>query len=129
MKPLNVMLVDDTEADNLFHKYILEDEKIAGTIKVFEYAEDAIAYLKSENGTSVDIIFLDINMPRVSGFEFLEEFRALPENVTDQTKIVMMTTSINPDDEIRARKTDEIHEFITKPIKAKTMLELVKKYF
>ena len=111
-----VMLVDDEEIDQKTYQRVLNRSGIVGEVLVFTYATDALAYLKSNPGKTIDVIFLDINMPRMNGFEFLD---AATEELGDafaRMVIVMLTTSIDPKDRKRAEDNPLVRDFLDKPL-------------
>lgn len=118
--PLNtIMLVDDNQADNMIHRRILQKMNIANNIVDFLYAEDALAYLKSPEGSNADLIFLDINMPQMNGFEFLDEFKKLKDNPDDLPAVIMLST-LNPNwDNDASQNYPLIKHFFTKPLTEK----------
>ena len=121
-----ILLVDDETADNIIHRRLLDNMCIADNIEDFIYAEDALNYLKTPEGKNTDLIFLDINMPRMNGFEFLDEFKNLEKNPEDLPMVVMLSTS-NPnwDDDV-SRKYPLIKHFFTKPLTEKFVLNVLE---
>ncbi|MGL1887820.1 MAG: response regulator [Reichenbachiella sp.] len=112
-----VVFIDDDEGVNTFHKIVLNLSGICENAKFFERPEDAVTYfsdLKDTNSTFPEIIFLDINMPRMNGWEFLEKYAEL--NIVSDTKIVMLSSSLNPEDEDRAASNQLIERFLSKPL-------------
>ena len=126
--------MDDNPADNRFHKINIKE---SGTCDHVEVANDgirALEYLKksgemSNNFPKPDIIFLDINMPGMDGFEFLEEYKKLNDEIKSKVLIIMLSTSLNPDDQKKALSYDEIVEFQNKPLETQTLQEIVERYF
>lgn len=86
----------------------------------------AIEFLHCEK---VDLIFLDINMPAMDGWEFMEEYKKLPEEQKADIVLIMLTTSLNPDDELRTLETPEIAGFENKPLKQDRLEKILNKYF
>jgi response regulator RpfG family c-di-GMP phosphodiesterase len=132
-RKLWVMLVDDDDSTNELHKIVLDDiNYIEGTI-VFDYAEKALDYLseKSSNALYIkpDIIFLDLNMPRMNGWEFLDEYNKLPNECTVGITIFLLTTSLNPDDKLRATKYEHLAGYYNKPLCGQILQEVVSQYF
>jgi CheY-like chemotaxis protein len=138
MKKLNcILLIDDNLDDNFFHSLIIKEAGAAEIIKTAVNGEKALEYLEKSKGDPIqypfpDLIFLDINMPRINGFEFLEKAREKKyfENVKPVV-VVMLTSSLNPTDEKRAKEdfSDEIVDFENKPLSAKMLDEIVDKFF
>lgn len=123
-----VVLVDDSEADNFLHRLSLEETGLVENIQIFLYAEDALVYLQRMEPGAVNLILLDINMPRMNGFEFLEAYQDLgldPSSIV----IIMLTTSTNPDDEERARRYHIVKDFLNKPLTAQGFRKLVAAHF
>jgi CheY-like chemotaxis protein len=76
-----------------------------------------------------DLIFLDINMPAMDGWEFLERYRLLPPERKTGIVLIMLTTSLNPDDEVRTRAIPEVAGFENKPLGQEQLDALLNKYF
>lgn len=126
------MLVDDNPDDNFFHERVIRKSDCAEVIVVKQSCEDALAHLKSrdkEPALHPDLIFLDINMPGMNGWEFIEEYRRLPPELQSQTVVVMLTTSSNPDDRKKAELADIISQFESKPLSSEIIQRIVQKFF
>ena len=76
-----------------------------------------------------DIIFLDINMPAMDGWEFLEKYSELKDSLPHYPVVIMLSTSLNPDDELRAQSIPEISEFFNKPMTLEMIALAIAKYF
>ncbi|MEL6478783.1 MAG: response regulator [Pseudomonadota bacterium] len=110
------MLVDDEEIDQKMYRRIIQRSEIVENVHVFKYADTALDFLKDGEVDNVDVIFLDINMPRMNGFEFLEAAtRELGEDFA-KIVIVMLTTSLDPKDRARAAEFEVVRDFINKPL-------------
>ncbi len=112
----NAMLIDDEEIDQKQYTRILKRSGIVEKITTFSYADEAFEFLKTNVDLTVDVIFLDINMPRMTGFEFLEKVSAELKHEFAYVVIVMLTTSLDPKDRERASKFDVVRDFINKPL-------------
>ncbi|NNK90325.1 MAG: response regulator [Saprospiraceae bacterium] len=121
-----ILLIDDDHPTNLLHRIFIEKSGLSNDITEFTYAETALKWLKELDLSDFPcLILLDINMPRMTGFDFLIEFKKhFPEKYT--RKIVMLTTSMNPDDELRAREMG-IFDYLTKPLSVKKLRILYSK--
>ena len=131
-KKLNcVLLVDDDDATNYIHKFIINEINFAEHIKIVENGQEALNYLKSKNDRDYrrpNLIFLDVNMPQMDGWEFLEHYKRLDEELIDKMMVVMLTTSLNPDDKANAETIGYIDRYMTKPLNAKMLRELLLQY-
>jgi len=95
-----ILLVDDDDSNNFLHKIIVKQSGINVTTKVAYNGLEALDFLNSTGKFSMEekpnkpgIIFLDINMPRMNGWEFLEAFKKLPENQKSNIVMMLLTTS------------------------------------
>ncbi|MEM1163306.1 MAG: response regulator [Pseudomonadota bacterium] len=121
-----VLLIDDEGVDRMIYRRVLERSGLVGEITMFEYADDALDFLKLTERPKVDVIFLDINMPRMNGFEFLEAAsREIGDNFADAV-IVMLTTSLDPKDHDRAMGYDVVKDFINKPLTIEHVQQVAK---
>jgi len=128
-KRLNcIMLVDDDVDDNYYHQVILKKMDITDHIEVAESGQEALDYLRKE-GQVPDIIFLDINMPGMSGWDFLDEYKKLNAKEKKTVIIVMLTTSISPADKEKADTMSEITSFKSKPMTKEMLNDILERYF
>jgi CheY-like chemotaxis protein len=137
-KPLScILLVDDDEATNFLHSLIIKRSGIEAHTQVTYNGEEALEYLCSkgkyvENGPAFPqpgIIFLDINMPNMNGWEFLEAYHRLPPEQKADIVIAMLTTSLNPDDELKANEQAELSGYLKKPLTVEKVHALVNQYW
>lgn len=131
-----ILLVDDDEATLLINKLIIKKAGLTDiTINTAREGGEALDYLDDAfAGTSDEkpipqLIFLDINMPALDGWDFLEDYKNLPQEQQEKIKIVMLTTSLNPDDEERALNTKEIDMFMRKPLTVENIHHVVTTFF
>jgi CheY-like chemotaxis protein len=127
-----IMLVDDNQDDNFFHEREIKKNNLATIVIAKKTGLEALEYLKSKKDIThvqPDLIFLDINMPGMNGWEFLKEYNRLDKKLQSQVIIIMLTTSDNPDDETRSKTWNFVSDYITKPLTKEIMKDIIKKYF
>lgn len=127
-----ILLIDDHEPTNFLHKMVIEEANCTKQVVAIENGQDALDYLSSkQNGgyPQPDLIFLDINMPGMDGWEFLEHYKHLCIAQKGQVVVVMLTTSLNPDDLERAKQIREITCFRNKLLTSEMLKEILDRYF
>lgn len=117
----SVLLVDDNPSTNFLNKKLLAEIAPETTVFEIEDAMDLLQFLKNEKKyksgcPKPGIIFLDINMPKMDGFEFLMEYEKLKEDVKKDILIVILTTSIWSKDKKKAFDSEYIYDFVEKPL-------------
>ena len=135
--PLNlIMLVDDDDTTNYVNQRALTRTQAAREIKIFTNGEKALQYLQEacQPGTASthpcpDLIFLDIKMPIMDGFEFLEAYRQLGLENTIPTKIMMLTSSASFYDLKRLETYAEVKRHFSKPLADQDIKEIIRDYF
>ena len=129
-KKLNcILLVDDNHADNHFHRIIIKGMNIAEHIEVALNGMEAINFLNKENQTPPELIFLDINMPKMNGWEFLDAYKNLDAKQKSKVIIMMLTTSSNPLDVERAKQIEEVTGYEVKPLTEEMLNEILAQHF
>ncbi len=112
------MLIDDSEIDLFIHRRFLELCNFSKELVAYRSAESALSWLKNLNGDAPpNVIFLDLNMPVVDGFLFLNLFSSLPEKIREHSRIVVLTSSGSAADREQVLLHRNVIKMITKPIK------------
>jgi CheY-like chemotaxis protein len=131
-----VLLIDDDEPTNFLNKMIIEETGLVNEVKVTQSAREALDYLSgkslpagSDKLPMPELIFLDINMPAMDGWEFLEKYDKLPPELKSSIIVVMLTTSFNPEDEFKARGISYISSYRNKPLTQEIMMEILMQHF
>ncbi len=132
MKNLNcVMLIDDHKPTNILHKIEIEETGRVNHIITFTSPSEAYDYLQKTNASSYikpNIIFLDINMPGMNGWEFIEKYKQLDQSLKSDIVILMLSTSTHPKDLENAENEPEVGGYIYKPLAAEKMLKVIDSY-
>ena len=118
------MLVDDNELDNFINKKLIEGEHFAGQVSVHQSAQSGLNYLRNNAGSTdllPAVIFLDIMMPEMDGFGFLDEFDKLPDSVKNTSRVVMLSTSDSFKDLNRANQNKYVKRFLNKPLNSQVL--------
>ncbi len=125
-----VMLIDDNEIDNLINQKMIEAAAVAENIYTHTGAKSAIEFLRNMEKLDMadkvlpDVIFLDIDMPLMDGFQFLDEFEKLSTSAKKKCAIVMLTSSINPQDFNRSKKYPNVKLYLNKPLSHESIIKL-----
>jgi CheY-like chemotaxis protein len=117
------LLIDDNYIDNFVTRRILESSNFAENIVVQQSATEAIDAIR-DGSIKPDVIFLDLRMPLMNGFEFLQEYDKLHEESKTAAKIFMLSSSLDPVDVKRSGQNKYITQFIHKPLTHKILEEL-----
>lgn len=118
---LACIIDDDTIYVNLIKK-IIETKKLCENLMIFSDGKESIDYFKAllqniDESRIPEIIFLDLNMPIMDGWEFLEQFTSIKNRLKKPITIYIVSSSINPLDINRAKSLNSVHDYIIKPMK------------
>lgn len=127
----SILLVEDDNITNFINKRLISKLEVAEDIRVATNGAEAISFIRkrlSSNDSCPELIFLDINMPVMDGFEFLQEFKRLQFEQKENVVIVVLTTSTNQND-IEKLKNSGNTDFINKPLTKEKIQTIVEKNF
>ena len=111
---INILLIEDDTLDQMEVKRTLERKNILHNLRIARNGEDALTVLQDSNSPTPDVILLDLNMPKMNGFEFLTNLRT--DDRLRDVKVFVLSTSDEGDDKLNAQKLG-ISGYITKPLK------------
>jgi CheY-like chemotaxis protein len=114
-----LLLIDDDPVTNVINRRIISRHLSLQAI-VFTDPHEALDQLKEWSTANSqefpDVIFLDINMPQMDGWDFLNEFQRLPGHVHQKCRVIMLTSSIDLSDIKRSKTYSSVTDFISKPL-------------
>ena len=126
--PARFIVVDDDAGNNLICKYVITYFAPAATIQLFTEAEKALVSIQEDyNQRTGDLdtaLFLDINMPAMDGWEFLDKFSSFPPGLHAQYKIFILSSSIDPEDKEKAENHPHVQGYYSKPLRKETLSEI-----
>lgn len=131
-KVISIVLIDDDLAINYLHKRLFIKLQFGESILPFYNSSDALKELKNLNPLLIDnsviVIFLDINMPGMDGWSFLEEFETIQSTLKCEVKIFILSSSINPDDMKKAKQNNFVTDYLIKPLNQNDVNSIIEKY-
>ena len=128
-KKISVMLIDDNKIDLFIHNEFIRQMGIAHTVTEYPYANDALVFLQNNDATKwPDLILLDIHMPVMNGFDFLEEYGTLPASLRKKCKIVIVSSSLDTGDKLKTKTNPFVLELFEKPMNIKKLMDLLKQH-
>lgn len=125
---MKAYFIDDDEVYKLVIKLIIKQSEFKDDIKFFDNGEQAIKELianKNNAEALPTVILLDINMPVVDGWGFLDKFKTIKSELAKKIIIYMVSSSIDPDDVAQAKTYDEVAAYLAKPITLEEIRRMV----
>ena len=124
---LKYVAVDDDSFNNMLCSMIIEDTLGEVDINTFTKPEEGLAFI--ENVESPTVLFLDINMPTLTGWEFLEQYEKFSEEVKMQINIYILSSSVDQRDMNKANENKYVKGFISKPLDFETVISIAEQEF
>ncbi|MGV3503893.1 MAG: response regulator [Adhaeribacter sp.] len=127
----NILLVDDDEISNFLTATVLRNSQVFADIKISLDGQEALAWLQQKqrsSGLYPDLILLDLNMPKMNGFKFLQSLRELP-GPNPKSPIVVLSTSNFQEDFDQLRQYPEVEVFLHKPLTEESLHYLLNRFF
>jgi len=124
----SVLLVDDSEIDELVNRRLIELTRFASNVVITNSGEEALHYLREEcrPSSAPDLIFLDMYLPMMSGYEFIEEFKTLPSFITTKSKIIILSVFQKKEKLQRAFENSFVAGQLEKPLTQEALKKLAE---
>lgn len=130
----SILIIDDDDVSNFIYKRVIETTRTADKITTFIRAREALEYLEETADSAPedfpDIIFLDINMPVMNGWQFLEKYEnSFQSKLKKRPVLCMLSSSVYQEDISKAYTYTDVKEYISKPLTSQIMTNLIQKHF
>lgn len=122
------IIIDDSQLDCFIGEKIIQNTGTFSSVKSYTQAAEAYEIIKNSDpnpAEAITIVVLDIQMPVMNGFQFVENFELLPENIRANYAIFMFSSSINENDKNRLENHPCIRKFYSKPISKEIVAKIV----
>jgi CheY-like chemotaxis protein len=128
-EPLNFIVVDDSKLDCFIAEKIIKNTGRSASVNTFQQASDALVYIRTLKPLQEPtIVFVDIQMPVMNGFEFVEAFEALSEEIRKGYSIFMLSSSINENDIAKVKGYSSVKQFLNKPLTNNAMTVVLEQF-
>ena len=127
-----VLLIDDDKATQYIHKRVVDKHNDFKNVLTFFGGDIALTYLKSINVSFIkkpQLILLDLNMPSMNGWEFIEAYNQLDNEIIEHSKLIILTTSNDPRDISRSKSIKGVSDYIIKPLSFEKLNQILEMYF
>lgn len=127
-----VLLIDDSDADNFLHRRAIERSGLVDEIVVQPDGEAGLDFLGNRTATGEplpELVLVDINMPRMTGWEFLDGYQEIDEGSRADTVLYIVSGTLNRADRARAESIDVVAGFCSKSLTTDALREIVRKHF
>ena len=130
LKNLAFIIVDDDPLNNLLCSMTIEKYLHTDRVLAFTLPDEALAFIQTTYNANSDptILFLDINMPIINGWEFLEEYENFSGEIKNRIIIYLLSSSLYHGDISRAAANKNVKDFITKPLDGQTILKIAESW-
>lgn len=127
-----ILLIDDDEVFNFLNEVVIRQVDCVENVVAVQSGEEGLKVLqelKAEGATYPELIFLDINMPVMNGWEFIDNYKQLEFGHHNHPVLIMLTSSENPGDRARAAEVSVVNEYLNKPLTVETFQQILETNF
>ncbi len=121
------LLVDDSDSTNFFNKTIIQKTECVERVLIAKNGREALEYIQS--GIVPEVLFLDVNMPVMNGWEFLIEYEKLESDLRKSIIVLMLGATLNEEERAKAENIPEVKEFQKKMLSKEIICKIVNTYF
>ncbi|MEM1045058.1 MAG: response regulator [Pseudomonadota bacterium] len=121
-----MLIVDDDSDDQFLYARLIKRSGFVVSLQQFTDAREAVGFIRAEPQQSIDVILLDINMPAMNGFAFLEEISTIYSDEAAPFVVCMLTSSLNPSDREKASSYAMVRHYCPKPLTMEKLDEIVQ---
>ena len=125
---MRILLIDDSQAINEMNSYFFKKSLKDIEIETAKNGKEALAVIENPDKKLPDLILLDLKMPVFDGYDFLEYLNSIEFNYKDQLNVVLLTTSMNPEDKRRISEFKFVSNYLIKPLSISQANEIVTYY-
>ena len=133
MKKLqSILIIDDDEVNNFICSKIIEEERIANKITATLGVNEALDFIQkglNQETSLPDLILLDLNMPVLTGWDFLDSYQKMVPQLNKDIILVILSSSAFQDDINKAKQYKEVNAYKTKPITKQLLKDIKQEYF
>ena len=120
-----VVLIEDDQAMNYYHQRLFVKQDFADEVLSYHSAKEALNGIKSLQQVTLLYIFLDLNMPQMDGWHFIEELEKLKFDSNTQIKLFVLSSSVNPNDIMKAKQNSAVTDYLSKPLSIETITNII----
>lgn len=120
-----VVLIEDDQAMNYYHQRLFVKQNFADEVLSYHSAKEALDGIKYLQKATLLYIFLDLNMPQMNGWQFIEELEKIKFDSNTQIKLFVLSSSVNPIDMLKAKENPVVIDHLTKPLSIETINKII----
>ena len=120
-----VVLIEDDQAMNYYHQRLFVKQDFADEVLSYHSAKEALNGIKSLQQVTLLYIFLDLNMPQMDWWHFIEELEKLKFDSNTQIKLFVLSSSVNPNDMMKAKQNSAVTDYLSKPLSIETITNII----